>query len=179
MVMCFNISVFANTENHIVSVEDAEVKSDFSEKNIAGYDVNFKIDENIIEKIKGDDIEKILKEGLGTINTGISIISEKSLEEKGIDFSNRAFYIYTSSDKLVGMSLSDKITSKDLDIIIDLADNVAEEADIINLDDVVTIEQPYENDSEVINSSLSQNTIVGANGITYYIENGKNSRDVI
>lgn len=184
--MLFSISVFANTNNDNIIVNDSEVTTDFSRENVNGCKVDISIDKEIVEDIKGHDIEDILEEGLGTVNDEIEIVSQDTLTEEKLDDINDSFYIYTNNNELVGITVPDQIKEKDIDIVLDLAENVGKNGDIINIKEIVDIEQPEEqennwandkrdiivNNMDSLDTECPEDTSVSTEALTYYIENG-------
>ncbi len=197
LVFSLTGSVFAMDEFHeIVYVADSEVKSEMEVNNVTGEPVSISIDKEIVDEISGDDIEVILTKGLGTTENEIEIVSQDTLKKNGIDTMNPdGFYVFNENEELVGVTVSDEISKEDTSVIADIISDTPKDGDIVNIEDVVAFEQPDEPDNppevveminetenshnschEPFNEDLLENDgegDVSAEGLTYYIENGK------
>lgn len=199
LVLSLSSNVFASEKStETVSVADSEVKTEMIENNFVGEPVSISIDKDIVDEISGDDVEKILTNGLGRTESEIEIVSQDTLENNGMEaMDSDAFYVVNENDDLVGVTVSDEVSDEDTDVVADIISDAPMDGDIVNIDDVVNIEQPNEPDNppevvEMMNETEDScndydelfddeqledcEGDVSAEGITYYIENGKKSK---
>lgn len=178
-----------NNNDENIQIKDCDVTTEMQEKNANGTLVNIKIDENIVGEIKGEDIEEILNNGLGTVNEEIEIISSEAIQEDGIESTaGGSYYIFTNDKKMVGLNISGDVSINDSDVLLDLVedDNVGN-GDIVNLqsifeaedidgdismaadnNDVLVINPKIENEFDNVGNSANEG--VGIAALTYYIK---------
>lgn len=143
----FAISYEAVNEKN-VQTKDYAIATYIREKNTNGDLVHIKIDENIVDEIKKDNIEEILNDGLGTIKEYVQIISSETVKKEGLDLTaGGSYYIFTKDKKMIGINVLEDVLINDTNILLDLFedDNVSD-GDIITLQNIVETED-VNNDS--------------------------------